>query len=47
MKPLHRTKRILAYAGLLIGVLIFHAYALHIDEEAQRDMRTLTAERQA
>lgn len=47
MKPLHRTKGILAYAGLLIGVLIFHAYALHIDEEAQRDVRAIAAKHQA
>ncbi len=47
MNGLHRVKGLLIYGSLMFGVLVFHAYALHLDEEAQRDAREHIAQQQA
>ncbi|WP_405126744.1 hypothetical protein [Ralstonia pseudosolanacearum] len=47
MQRLSRLKGYALYAALLIGTLCFHAYALHIDEEAQSNLRGYPAHEQA
>nr|CUV53894.1 conserved exported protein of unknown function [Ralstonia solanacearum] len=41
------TKGFLLYVCLVAAVLCVHAYALHLDEEAQADLRARTAHKQA
>jgi hypothetical protein len=40
-------KGVLLYVAALAAVLAVHAYALHLDEEAQRDMRASLVRPQA
>lgn len=40
-------KGFLVYLAATAAVLIVHAYALHLDEEAQRDMRARLVRPQA
>ncbi|ARU23032.1 MarR family transcriptional regulator [Ralstonia solanacearum] len=40
-------KDALVYLAATGAALVVHAYALHLDEEAQRDVRASIAERQA
>ncbi|MHA6905150.1 hypothetical protein ACKZDW_09095 [Ralstonia syzygii subsp. celebesensis] len=47
MQRLSHLKGIALYAALVIGTLCFHAFALHLDEEAQRDARERIAHQQA
>ncbi|MDB0544534.1 hypothetical protein LBW62_25160 [Ralstonia solanacearum] len=47
MNRVHRIKGFLTYSCLLISALALHAYALHVDEEAQADLRVHAARQQS
>ncbi|WP_155739089.1 hypothetical protein [Ralstonia solanacearum] len=49
MAPRHRTslKAFLTYLAAAASILTVHTYALHLDEEAQADLRVHAARQQS